>query len=147
MDPKTLDNLKLLYLMDDALSIDLADLFKFLQYLGYYPLQRQDIVKTVSESNLYFFEESSGKIKLKKKCERRIIVFPSFPLKDENNYETEVRDLFKCIECESKIHRMDKLKSGIIFVYFETEEETSYVYRKLESYKIEKVTYNLQVEP
>lgn len=139
MDPKTIDNLKLLYLMDDSLSIDIADLFKFLQYLGYFPLKKQDIIKIVSDSNLYYYDESSSKIKLKKKCERRIIVFPSFPLKDENNYESEVRQLFKCINCDDKIDRMDKLKSGIIFVYFENEEETSYVYRKFESYKIENV--------
>jgi hypothetical protein len=61
-------------------------------------------------------------------------VFPSY------NLEEDVRDFFKNkLHCDDKIQRIERLMSGIIFVYFENEEIAVDVFKKLEKYKFENV--------
>jgi len=73
-------------------------------------------------------------MRLRHKLQRRTIVFPSYDKKED------IREFFKNkLKCDEQIKSIEKLSSGIIFIYFETEEETIEVFKRLEKYKYENV--------
>jgi hypothetical protein len=77
-------------------------------------------------------------MRLRHKLQRRTIVFPSYDKKED------IREFFKNkLKCDEQIKSIEKLSSGIIFIYFETEEETIEVFKRLEKYKYENVRLNL----
>ena len=94
----------------------------------------------------YYYEEKTSQLKLKKKCERRIIVFPSFEFFNEKNFIEEIQNLFKNFESLEKIKKIEKLNSGIIFVFFDNEDDTKQVFNKLEDYKMKHVKGLLNIE-
>ena len=139
-NPDSIENMQILDLMDDALSMDLIDLLKLLEFMNF-SVTKEELIKVkhqlpqiIGDSQFYIFDENNNKMRLRHKLQRRTIVFPSYDKKED------IREFFKNkLKCDEQIKSIEKLSSGIIFIYFETEEETIEVFKRLEKYKYENV--------
>jgi len=136
LNPDTLENMQILDFMDDALSIELIDLLKILEYFNF-SVCKDELVKMIDKSKIYMFDEQQSRVKLRNKSQRRTIVFPSYDLSED------IKEFFKSkLSCEDKIQHLEKLSSGIVLVYFFSEDDTVEVFKKLEKYKFDN---NLQL--
>lgn len=143
-----LENPRLLDMMDDNLSISIGD------FLLYYKMSKNTVFKEnriievyfisnqeLSRSKIFVFDVTKGEIQRREKGLRRIILF------QEVHHNLSLKDFLNENGLIESIVKYDDSNKDYIKIYFNTEEETLDIIKKIEKIKWENVKDIINKEP